>query len=683
MKRIALLMLLMLAVLASAKQKPVSSVPEPYYNYVPNQVLVAFAEGTSQAAVDGVISRSGGHVGTYSDLLDFYRIEGVNVEKSIEYFRAQKEVLWANYNYIARMQFVPNDDYYQYQWHYPLIGMEQAWDITRGNPNVVVAVLDQGYQFDHEDWVGVQTVSPYDFISGDNNPAEPNLEDSHGMHTGGTIFARTNNNTGVAGIAPNCTMMPVRVLDNEGSGSIEAIANGFAWAAQQGADVVNASLGFGNPNNQPPQDPGPPLTGAVQQCANANVIMAVSSGNDNADYVSYPAAYTACIAVGATALNNAIAPYSNRGSQLDVTAPGGNVDQDLNQDGYIDGVLSTVRAASQGGDYYTFWQGTSMAAPHVAGLAALILSNGCPPTQVRNAIQNTCVDLGAAGWDVVFGFGRINAAAALQYDCSGGGGETVLFDGPMESGTEGWLVEEAANNGVGWQFLSGTSPDCSNQPHGGSDAIWHDDEQGIGLQDDWLYTPEITIPANATDVTLSFWQRNCYLPTYYDLHGLYYSTNSQDFTLIDELDNVQTDWEQITVDATSLAGNDVYFAWRYRGDYATEWFLDDVRVTAQLGTGIGRETDLTIPEQFTLGNPYPNPFNSTVQIPFELATPQEISLSIFNVLGQKVATLVKSERLDAGSHRMMWNGDAAASGLYLVQLQSGTKLATQKILLVK
>lgn len=155
---------------------------------------------------------------------------------------------WANYNYVAHMQFVPNDQYYSYQWHLPLIGMEQAWDITRGNASVVVAVLDQGWQFDHEDFAGVARINRV-IIGNDNNPEEPTLQDSHGMHTAGTIFAATNNSTGVAGVAPLCTLMPVRVLDNSGSGSIEAIANGFAWAAQQGADVVNASLGFSNPNN--------------------------------------------------------------------------------------------------------------------------------------------------------------------------------------------------------------------------------------------------------------------------------------------------------------------------------------------------------------------------------------------------------------------------------------------------
>lgn len=685
MKRLIILLALLFAVCAFAKPQPQGVAGEPYYEFVPNHVLVAFSKAVAQEKIDEVIARSGGKVGSYSELLDFYRIEmPPSAAEGIRFFRLQDEVLWANYNYIAHAHYVPNDPFYQYQWHYPLIGMEQAWDITRGDPSVVVAVLDQGYQFNHEDFAGVARTNPRDCVDNDNNPEEPNLEDSHGMHTAGTIFAATNNSIGVSGVAPLCTLMPVRVLDNSGSGTAEAIANGFAWAAQNGADVVNASLGFGNPNNLPPVDPGQPVSGGVQQCAAANVIMAVSSGNDNADYVSYPAAYPACISVGATATNNAIAPYSNRGTELDITAPGGNTDEDLNQDGYIDGVLSTVRAASQGGDYYAFWQGTSMAAPHVAGVAALVLAHGCPPSQVRNALQETALDLGAGGWDVVFGHGRVNALAALQYNCQGGGGETILFNGPMESNTEGWTVSEEGQNGVGWRFLDFGAPDCGGNAHGGQNGLWHDDEQGVGLLDDWLYTPQISIPGNASAVTLTFWERNCYVTEqYYDLHALYYTTNGNNYTIVAEFDDQAQSWEQVSINANALAGNTVIFAWRYRGDYATEWFLDDVLLTATIGSDAGNPADVVIPAEFTLGSPFPNPFNSTVQIPFEVSQPRELSLSVYNVMGQKVATLVNNERLEAGAHRVMWQADQAASGVYLVQLTNGARTLTQKMLLVK
>ncbi|MBK6766589.1 MAG: S8 family peptidase [bacterium] len=685
MKRLMMILILLMCAQVFAKAKPLSAMAEPYYKYVSSHVLVAFHPGTPSVDIERLVSQAGGKVGSYSELLDFYRVEVPgDVKDGVEFFRAQAAVKWANFNYIARMQYVPNDQYYSFQWHLPLIGLEQAWDITRGDASVTVAVLDQGFQFDHEDWVGIATRNPRDCISNDNNPEEPTLDDSHGMHTAGTIFARTDNTTGIAGIAPLCTLMPVRVLDNTGSGSSEAIANGFAWAAQHGADVVNASLGFPNEDNLPPQDPGQPLSGAVQQCADAGVIMAVSSGNDNADYVSYPAAYQACIAVGATALNNARAPYSNMGAALDVTAPGGNTDEDLNGDQYFDGVLSTLRTA-QSGDYYGFWQGTSMAAPHVAGLAALVLSHGCPADQVREAIESTCLDLGSPGWDTQFGYGRINALAALQYDCSGGGGggEVVLFNGLMDDNDEGWTVSEDGADGVGWRFLDFGAPDCGAEPHSGANGLWHDDEQSVGLLDDWLYSPEITIPASASIASLTFWERNCYVtPQYYDLHAVYYSTNGTTFTQLSEQDDQAETWEQVTLDISFLAGQDVYFAWRYRGDYATEWFLDDVRVTATVSTDVPRDSQ-PMAADIELGTAYPNPFNSTVQIPFEIGSARDISLAIFNVLGQEVATLIHHERLTPGSHRTMWSAEAAASGVYLVKLSSGEHTATQKILLVK
>ncbi|MBK6911117.1 MAG: S8 family peptidase [bacterium] len=684
MKKVLIVLCFCIAAAALGKPTPVATDGEPYYAFVPNHVLVAFSKSTAQTTIDEIIAGSGGKVGSYSKLLDFYRVEvPTGAAAGVRYFRAQNAVLWANYNYLLTALMVPNDNLYTYQWHYPLIGLEQAWDLTQGDPSVKVAVLDQGFQFDHEDMAGVQTVSGYDWIDEDNDPSEPDLVDSHGMHVSGTIFARTNNNTGIAGIAPNCRLMPVRVLDNSGSGSSEAIANGFAWAAQQGAQIVNASLGFPNQNNQPPVDPGQPLSGAIQQCAAAGVVLCVASGNDNADYVSYPAAYPACISVGATAIGNAIAPYSNAGSELDVCAPGGNTDQDLNQDSYVDGVLSTVRD-NTGSDYYVFWQGTSMATPHVAGVAALLMSRGCPAHQVRNALQNTALDLGPAGWDVTYGHGRISALAALQYDWSGGGGETVLFDGPMESNNEGWTVREDGNDGVGWRFLDFGSADCGNAAHGGQNGIWHDDEQSVGLLDDWLFTPEISVPANATAVTFSFWQRNCFVtPQYYDLHAIYYSTDGEDFTLISELDDAAQNWEQISVDAAALAGEDVYFAWRYRGDYATEWFLDDVQVTAVLGTDADTRADLTIPMAFVLEHAYPNPFNAAVQIPFAVNAARELSLEIYNLAGQKVATLFEHTHFAPGAQRVHWQADGLASGVYLVKLSSGKQMQTQKILLVK
>ncbi len=658
---------------------------EPYYEYVQTDVLVKFKAPTAAAEISALAEQIGSRVVHWSDLLDYYRIEipvTMTTADAVLFFRASPLVVWANFNYIAHASFTPNDPYYQYQWHYPRINLPLAWDITRGSANVIVAVADQGWQFNHEDWSGVQTVSPRDFIEDDNDPSAPNLNESHGMHVAGTILCATDNSVGVAGIAPLCRLMPIRVLnDSAGSGTIQQIADGIAWAGTHGAHVLNLSLGLSV--SGPPQDPGPPLSTAINQTAAAGTVIFAASGNDGQPYVAYPGAYQACIAVGATAYNDAIAPYSNQGQELDITAPGGNTSEDLNNDGYADGVLSTTRDAN-GNWAYLFWQGTSMATPHACGVGALLMSNGLAGTQVRQALQETAVDLGAGGWDVTFGHGRINALAALQWTGDPPGGEVTLLNEPFETfPLQGWQHVENGGDGIGWQALQGASPDCGGAtPHGGANAVWHDDEQGVGAQDDWLVSPQIAIPANATNVIWTFWQRNCYVAGYYEYHAVLISTDGTNWTEVGEFDDVQEDWQQITQSATNLAGSNVYFAWRYQGTYATEWFLDDVLITAVV-PGAADDQSAALPDRMTLLEPYPNPFNSVAQIPFELSAPARIKLSIYNLLGQRVATLAESQEFTAGRHQLAWDASAVTSGLYFVKLTSGATIQTRKLLLVK
>lgn len=658
---------------------------EPYYEFASGQVLVKFNRHLTGAKIAEMVTQFGGSIAHRSDLLDYYRIDvpaDKSVAEAVAYFRSTKDVDWANFNYIAHANWIPNDPNYSYQWHYPLINMPAAWDITRGSNTIIVAVADQGWQFNHQDFAGVQIVSPRDEVDVDNDPSEPNLEDSHGMHTAGTILAATNNGVGVAGVAPNCRLMPIRALGNDGSGTTQQIADGIAWAGAHGAHVLNLSLGYGIQNNEPPQDPGPPLSTAVSQAAAAGTIMCVSSGNDGADYVSYPAAYDVCIAVGATSFNDAIAPYSNRGTALDITAPGGNTSEDLNNDGYVDGVLSTVRNVANG-DYYTFWQGTSMAAPHASGVAALLISNGLAANQVRTALQTTAVDLGAAGRDNTFGHGRINAHAALLYNS--GGGETTIYEESFDETAPGWNNDEQEADGVGWNFLNDLvpDPDCDDNAHSGN-AVWHDDEEGIGHQDDYLTSPVINLPANMINMHMTVWQRNCYIQNFYEYHGLLYKIDgAANWTEFYQFSQVQEEWTLRTFDLdNSLAGHTIQFSFRYQGTYATEWFLDDFRVYGTAGTAVD-ETPAAMLNSFTLGEPFPNPFNPAIQIPFELNRDTRINLSIYNVLGQKIADLLSDQIMNAGTQKITWNAADQTSGIYLVKLENQGQVQTKKILLVK
>ena len=678
MKHVIVLMVVAVcAAFALAQEKTTN---EPYYPFAKAEVLVKLKANTAASIYD-LCSRIGGKVVERSEGLDFYRVElgGMNETEAVKALRGSPDVDWANFNYIAHTFYTPNDPLYQYQWHYPRINMPTAWDITRGNSNVVVAVVDMGFYLNHSDMAGVNVVSPHDYIDGDNVPTTTAYY-SHGAHVAGTIFAATNNNTGVAGIAPLCSFMPIRAMDDSGSGTINNIANGIDWARTHGADVINLSLGF--QVTGPPQDPGPPLSTAISNAANAGVIICAASGNDNQNYVAYPAAYSGCIAVGSTGYDDAIAPYSNRGTALDVVAPGGNMDQDLNSDGYPDGVLSVSRDNT--GDIYLFMQGTSMATPHVAGVAALLLSHGIQASDVRQALEATAVDLGTNGWDATYGWGRIDAHAALLWQPGGGGNQVTLLSEGFENGVPpaNWDVYQGGAADPGWVGLVGNSGAHGTNAHGGNNAAFHNDD--ITTSDsarDWLITPAVSIPGSATHAQVTFFQRNYWVPDYYGMHALLYSTNDSLYHILQQFPTDQADWAQVSVSVDSLAGRTVRFAFYYVGNNSAEWYLDDVSIVATVPSAAANRN--AVPRILALGNPYPNPFNSTVEIPLELPAPARVELSVYNLLGQRVTTLLPLTSLEAGSHRFSWNAVNAASGVYLVRMNGTGISATRKVTLIR
>ena len=687
-KLFVLIVILLTACTAfAAKDRALLKDGEPFYEYAPGDVLVKLHATAVESDISALAAQVNGQVERHSELLDFYTIElnqGCSVIDAVKHLRALPEVEWANFNYIFHACFTPNDPFFAHQWHYTRIHMEAAWDITMGSASVTVAVCDQGWQFDHEDWVGVQTVSPYDAIDDDNDPSA-DIDHSHGMHVAGTIIAATNNNLGVASIAPQCRLMPIRVLDDSsGSGTASWIADGITWAGDHGADVVN--LSFGIPVSGPPSDPGPPISTAIYQTAGNGTIIFAATGNDGEPYVGYPAAYDVCIAVGSTGFNDAIAPYSNRGSALDIVAPGGNLMEDLNDDGYGDGVLSTVRY--NGGWAYSFFDGTSMASPHAAGVGALLISNGLPSEQVRQALQESAVDLGGAGWDNTFGHGRIDAVAALQWQ-AGGGEEITLLEEGFEGAfpPAGWQVLQLGPQTENWMQLAGNAEaGCGNHSHGGTDAVFHNDDYGVSGADvcDMLICAPVSVPANAEELRLRFHHRNCWLPDYYTdstAHWVMSSTNGTSFNLLTELDQAQNDWAEINMEITGGEGQEVWFAFYYQGDYATEWYIDDVRVTIRIPAATPRHSP--VPEKITLLEPYPNPFNSTTSIPLELPTASRVELSVYNILGQRVATLLPLSNLTAGSHHFTWNAQNAATGMYVITLQGEDILQTRRVMFVK
>ena len=363
--------------------------------------------------------------------------------------RAKQETIWAikaldrqagvtlaEPNYWRQPLAVPNDTLYAEQWHYPQIQLPDAWDVTTGSADVTVAVIDTGILSRHPDFSG-QLVRGADLISdsenaGDDDGVDTDPEDVgdqgmgdgsstfHGTHVAGTVAAATNNDTGVAGVAWNSRIMPVRVLGRFGGSTFDLIqsirfaaglSNATGTLPAQAADVINMSLG-GGAFSQSEAD-------AVAAARDAGAIVIAAAGNSGTNRLQYPASYEGVVSVSATNQRNALTGYSNNGSMIDVAAPGGDMGEDANSDGFPDGVLSAIGSDRDGAVTYGYrrYEGTSMAAPHVAGVAALMKSvyDDLTPAQFDQVLSDGRItdDLGEEGRDDNFGYGLINANKAV------------------------------------------------------------------------------------------------------------------------------------------------------------------------------------------------------------------------------------------------------------------------------
>ncbi|MFF2887751.1 S8 family peptidase [Paenibacillus sp. NPDC057967] len=332
-----------------------------------------------------------------------FRSKSLETKALMQYFKQKWNPHYTEPHYLyltnenagaAADPIIPNDALYsKYQWNLPSIETEKGWNVSKGDEGVIIAVLDTGVQSSHPDLQG-KLLSGTNIV--DKNKA-PDDDVGHGTHVAGIIGASVNNGEGVAGISWYNKIMPVKVLDSSGAGSTYSVAQGIIWAVDNGAKVINMSLG-----NYAQADF---LHDAIKYAYERDVVLIAASGNDNTERPGYPAAYPEVFAVAATNNNKEKASFSNYGDYIDVAAPGDSI------------------ASTYPGSQYAALSGTSMASPHVAALAGLIRSANpsLSNQEVMEIMRTSARDLGTSGKDIYFGYGEIDIVKALNAATSYGG----------------------------------------------------------------------------------------------------------------------------------------------------------------------------------------------------------------------------------------------------------------------
>ena len=430
----------------------------------PNMVLVKFQQGTSAEELSALIAQMGGQIIRRFDALSTVLVQlpeywasarsgvdalsianqnanvvSVEFDGTVSGFPTEMEQVNGQHTYNSTIPTAPvtvNDADYnnpQRQVYAPsMIELPWAWNYTMGSNGIKIAVVDSGVLATHPEFAG-RVLPGYDFV---NNDTDATDDFGHGTHVAGIIAAGANNGIGMVGVCPNCSIIPVKVLNESNQGTWSAVAAGILFAVDAGANVINLSLG-GSTDSQVVAD-------AVHYATVHNVLVVAAAGNVRSNEPFYPAALDEVVGVAATRNDDTIWSLSNYGYFVEVSAPG-----------YA--VYSTYNNLGNTYGGYNYMSGTSMAAPHVAGLAGLLFSQNPNLTipQGRSLLQSTSVDLGDPGRDDHYGYGRIDAFAALQ------AGYLLL---PADAALNGTVWQDDNVNGLWEQEERETTDAVSIQP---------------------------------------------------------------------------------------------------------------------------------------------------------------------------------------------------------------------------
>ncbi len=427
---------------------PVSARASSAPDYLPGVVIVGYSHPGPRAASDVAGAASISSAGSVQTRLLHLR-RGISVAAELRRLRHQHGVAYAVPDYLAHIagagapSWVPDDPgtahttqgWAKSQWNFLSgagVNAPEAWAnllaVHRaGARGVVIAVLDTGIAYRNwghfrelPDFKWTHFVAPYDFVARNRYPLD---REGHGTFVAGTIAESTNNGVALTGLAYNASIMPVRVLNQDGWGDAATIAEGIRYAVAHRAQVINLSLEF-----DPSVTAGdiPTLMSAIRYAHRRGVVVVAASGNEGSRRIAYPAAAPAVISVGATTSDRCLAYYSNGGRHLDLVAPGGGDDADLanDPDCHPDRSLPDISQMTFGNPYHPDrfgfpggWYGTSMATPHVTAAAAMIIASGVigprpSPAQILARLETTAQELGGSKPNASYGYGLVDAGAA-------------------------------------------------------------------------------------------------------------------------------------------------------------------------------------------------------------------------------------------------------------------------------